>query len=1056
MPRQPTTLAKLTRPKLFGVVPRDRLFGLLDEERRNRSVVWIAGPPGAGKTALTASYLETRKLPGIWYQVDGGDADPATFFHYLALAGRTAAGRKRLQLPVLTPEFASDLSGFTRRFFRELFTGLRTTTTLVLDNYQEVNSESPFHSVIQGAVLELPTGIDLIVISHIPPPPQYARILANNFVGHISWDELRLTLEETTAIAGAVKGPSDEKLLHSLHNQTNGWVAGLMLMLDRFKRTRLINHSTQSETMESVFNYFAGQMFDQATVELREFLMRTAILPQMTVSMAMEISANPQASDLLKDLYRRRLFINRRGGEEIEYQYHGLFREFLLERARHCWSLSQLCAIRRLGADLAAQNGQTEAAATLLAEAEEWGELTRLICDHAAALIAQGRHQALGGLIAMCPLPVVQCAPWLLYWRGLSRMNFDPRAAKTDLELAYGEFEIGDDSTGLFLTCGAIMEAYFYAEAEMTPVLAWAEKLQQLLARHEGLLSIQTEGKVLGSLQGLMYAAPHHPLLVSLEKRAEDFLRSAADPLSRIGVAYTFLQLILWRGDFCKARRIMAEMNPLLGTGPMPPILLVLWRVTEGNYAWNTASHLLAEEKFREGLQIAQQAGMPLLDCMLYGLNTYSALAGGDSRMAQAYLDKAEASNNFQLKHAIAQFCFLRAGIALLQNDLPSALANASEAMEGHKALGRPFLIAINRVGLAQILIESGDVEKARCHLEKAIHYARTMRSSLIEHQGLLVEAYSWLKQGEKHKALTPLREGLQIARQNDYLVLDPWWRPHVMVRLLSQALQSEIEVVYVKSVIRRRNITGESPGIETWPWPVKVYTLGRFEVLCDDKPLHSSGKSQRKPLELLQCLCAFGGQAVHQDRLTDALWPEADGDTAAQALRTTLHRLRKLLQHEQAVRLEDRQVSLDPGYIWVDCLAFEHAVTQVGTADRASLERAMSLYKGHFLQGDSVPWALTFRERLRAHYMSLAERLGGTFEQNGDLTSAVDCYHRAFELEPVAETFCRRIMIIYARLGRRAEAVAIYQRFGQSLRSRLGMNPTQETQALYQALSKN
>lgn len=180
MQRQPTTLAKLTRPKLFGVVPRDRLFRLLDEERRNRSVVWIAGPPGAGKTALTASYLETRKLPGIWYQVDGGDADPATFFHYLALAGRTAAGRKTLRLPPLAPEFASDLPGFTRRFFRELFAGLRTTTTLVLDNYQEVTPESPFHGVIQGAMTELPAGIHLLVISHIPPPPQYARALANN------------------------------------------------------------------------------------------------------------------------------------------------------------------------------------------------------------------------------------------------------------------------------------------------------------------------------------------------------------------------------------------------------------------------------------------------------------------------------------------------------------------------------------------------------------------------------------------------------------------------------------------------------------------------------------------------------------------------------------------------------------------------------------------------------------------------------------------------------------------------------------------------------------
>jgi DNA-binding SARP family transcriptional activator len=46
--------------------------------------------------------------------------------------------------------------------------------------------------------------------------------------------------------------------------------------------------------------------------------------------------------------------------------------------------------------------------------------------------------------------------------------------------------------------------------------------------------------------------------------------------------------------------------------------------------------------------------------------------------------------------------------------------------------------------------------------------------------------------------------------------------------------------------------------------------------------------------------------------------------------------------------------------------------------------------------------------------------------------------------------------MIIYGRLGRRTEAVAIYQRFGHSLRSRLGINPTQETQELYHSLSKD
>lgn len=43
-------------------------------------VTWISAPAGSGKTTFIASYLDTHKLPFLWYQADASDADIATFF----------------------------------------------------------------------------------------------------------------------------------------------------------------------------------------------------------------------------------------------------------------------------------------------------------------------------------------------------------------------------------------------------------------------------------------------------------------------------------------------------------------------------------------------------------------------------------------------------------------------------------------------------------------------------------------------------------------------------------------------------------------------------------------------------------------------------------------------------------------------------------------------------------------------------------------------------------------------------------------------------------------
>ena len=58
-----------------------------------------------------------------------------------------------------------------------------------------------------------------------------------------------------------------------------------------------------------------------------------------------------------------------------------------------------------------------------------------------------------------------------------------------------------------------------------------------------------------------------------------------------------------------------------------------------------------------------------------------------------------------------------------------------------------------------------------------------------------------------------------------------------------------------------------DEPVPDTWPYPLKLRTLGRFTVVRDDKPL-SRVAGHQKPLELLQALIALGGRAVDEAQL--------------------------------------------------------------------------------------------------------------------------------------------------------------------------------------------
>lgn len=740
----------------------------------------------------------------------------------------------------------------------------------------------------------------------------------------------------------------------------------------------------------------------------------------------------------------------------MRYQFHDLFREFLLDQCRRHFDREELSDLKRTAAQVAEKWGQQDTAIELYAETQSWDELGRLICELAETLLTQGRYQTLQRYVSFLPQEEQQARPWILYWSGMSRLVFNPSAALADLEAAYHLFaSTGADVIGMLVTCSSIIEAYYCRADEMAPTIMWGDRLHKILQQHNGFPSSATKATVLASLQGLIFACPHHPLLLELDQSLDKFLHEVEDPAARVGVATTFMNLMLWRGEFPRMRQTLGDLATLSKGVIIPPVYLLTWKAMEAHYAWGTGHPAQATAKLDEALGIAERYGLHVFRTLVRACQACNASVVGDNQGMERFADLLEEENHFhqQLSHGLCSH--YRAAASLIRGDFSSALDFAVSAVEEISSLCLPYFAGYVRNGMAKVLIELGETERAREHLGSTIEYARVMRSPWGKAECHMMFAHSYLRDAQSHLANEHLREGLELARRHNYFVLDFWWRPKVMAELLAHALEADIEVEYVRSVIRRRDLRAPSAGIKHWPYPVKISTLGQFEVVIDDVPLTTTGKTQRKPLELLKYLCAAGAQGANQDDIEEALWPEADGEASDQVFRTTLHRLRKLLRHDDAIQLSDRHVSLDPSLVSLDYMAFERTAQGVDHADTTALERALDLYRGHFLHGETASWALPIRERLRAQFLDLTERLGALLEERGEVSEAAQKYLRALEVEPVAEVMCRRVMMTYVRLGRRSEAIGVYQRFSHALQTKLGVPPTSETISLYHDIAQ-
>jgi len=1058
MPPTPE-LAKLSPPRLFRVSPRERLFRLLDELREH-PVVWIAADPGTGKSVLIASYLEARKLVGVWFHVDPGDADPATSFYYLGLAGVSLGGKKQRELPLFTDEYRRDLGGFARRWFREFFARMPVGSVLAIDNIHQAAGAPEWRAAFATGLEEIPVGVNVIVASRAEPPPEFARLIAKQIIARIGPEEMRFTLEEARTLLGDIEAA----VVDRLYERSDGWAAGLVLMREHATRGAATTDGGKLSTPEAVFAYFAGEIFNSLPPGDQRTLMLCALPPRAPVPIVADLTGVPEVGKLLEEAYRRHLFIARRGSVEPVYEFHPLFREFLLARARSELSREELAANRRRAAEVAEAHGSHEGVFELYRDAGDWDSAVRVTLADAPALLLQGRFRTLLDRIGALPFSVREPEPWLSYWEGVARLHIDPLAARAGLERAYNSFVGRGDAVAQIQAAEAVLIAHYLAWDDWRPVDRWIELLERLLAQNPLFPSVEAEARALSALAiGVVYRQPGHPLLAQWLARLGTLVDALDDKNLKVAIATRLIDGLNKTGGFAESQRIAERVRGMIDDPEVRPLTSVWCRVWLSNLLYMHARMAEFDAILAEALAIADTHGLGFFVSVITLFRAWGHLANGEPAAARRLLVQHAAKVDPARRLDLALCHYLECYDAALSGDFARAEREGRSAAQLSLETGSIASTLICHTGLALALDHNGQQAAAANVLERMLSLVADVPGGMLRYHTALWEAYLRLRSGDSgYRA--PLVEALALGRREGYLNAYTWW-PRMMSRLAAVAIAEGIEPDYVRRLVAARGLVpDETIAPDDWPWPLRIQALGGFSVARDAKPLAFRGKAQKKPMELLKALVALGGEGVEASRLSAILWPDASGDAAKVSFDSTLYRLRKLLANDAALVLHEGKLSLDRRQCWLDVWAFERVAraadetqAEARPADEtaAAARSLVAAYPGHFLAGDEdQPWLIGMRDRLRSKLLRGVLALAKRLQEADRWENAVALYHRALELDNLAEDLYRNLMICYRELGRPSEALQVYRRCRELLSLVLGVRPSADTEAVRRSLA--
>ena len=380
--------SKLAVPTLRpGLVKRPGLTKRLRAKSGVR-VVSVSAPAGYGKTTLLAQWAAEDKRPFAWVSLEDRDNDPASFLTYLAAA---ADGIKAVNPNVFRAAASGGDAMWTKGLPRlgAAFAAIGRPMVLVLDDVQTLNNRDCLDALVPISK-QLPQGSELVLSGRADERLPLGRLRASGRLLELSSCDLALSDEEARALIAATGLVVSDAEVRALNERTEGWVVGLYLAALHAEQAGVQELAHFHGDDRFIVDYLRSEYLSRLRRPDIEFLTRTAVLDRMSGALCDAVLERTDSARRLQTLEQGNFFVIPLDHHRDWYRYHHLVRDMLLSELQRM-EPELPTALHARASAWCERNGMAEAAIEHAAEAEDPGELARLVGVFALPFYGSGR-----------------------------------------------------------------------------------------------------------------------------------------------------------------------------------------------------------------------------------------------------------------------------------------------------------------------------------------------------------------------------------------------------------------------------------------------------------------------------------------------------------------------------------------------------------------------------------------------------------------------------------------------------------------------------------------